>query len=221
MVAARLYRWIIPRLGAIIPEMGSFEKRRGLGDGLFTKTQQRVIGLLFGNPKRSYYVNEIVRLAGGGTGAVRRELDRLYSVGLITQTRRGNQKHFQANGESPLFTELVSIVRKTFGLSDVLMQALATIDEHIELAFIYGSIAAGTDTAHSDVDLFLIVRDLTYADVMKALHDAEGILGRTVNPTLYSREELLRKLKASNSFLRRVLDQPKLFLIGSERELVV
>lgn len=201
--------------------MGYNKPPTSLGNALFTKTQQRVLGLLFGNPNRTYYLNELVRLAGGGTGAVKRELDKLNSVELISLTRIGNQKHYQANAQSPLFEELVSIVRKTFGLGEVLKKALATMDGHIDVAFVYGSVAAGTDKATSDIDLFLVGRELSYPDTMKAVGDAEVTLGRKVNPTLYSPEELSRKLEEGSSFLRRVLDQPKLILIGSTRDLSV
>jgi len=86
----------------MIPRMGADKQSMGLGDALFTKTQRKVLGLLFGNPDRTYYVNELVRLVGGGTGAVKRELDKLHAVELITLTRTGNQKHYQANAQSPL-----------------------------------------------------------------------------------------------------------------------
>lgn len=212
---------LTPNLGATIPNMGTVSQQRSLSDALFTKTQQRVLGPLFSNPNRAYHANELIRLTGGGTGAVTRELEKLRSAGLITVTSIGNQKHYQANEHSPLFHELVSIVRKTFGLGEVLKRALHSMASQIDAAFIYGSVAAGSDRADSDIDLFLLGRGLSYADIMTSLGEAEAALGRKVNPTVYSPDELERKLESSNSFLQRVLDQPKLFLIGSERDLVV
>lgn len=199
--------------------MSAITNLAGLGDALFTRTQQRVLGLLFGTPDRSFYSNQIVRSAGVGTGAVARELAKLEQAGLITVTRIGNQKHYQANADAPIFEALRDIVRKTFGLADVLREALAPLVERVDVAFVYGSIAAGTDTAASDVDVLLVGDGLSYADVMPQLASAESALGRTVNPTIYSAAELHQKLDEGNAFLQRVLDQPKIFLNGSERDL--
>jgi len=198
--------------------MGTIGQPSGLGDALFTRTQQRVLALLFGTPDRRFYTNEIVRRADVGTGAVLREIDKLRSAGLLTVTQIGNQKHYQANPKSPIFEELRSIVRKTFGVADVLREALLPLEDRIEVAFVYGSIASGTDTAASDIDLFVVGRDLSYADAMLRLADAESTLRRKVSPTLYGPSELERKVGAGNAFLLRVLDQPKIFLIGSPGE---
>lgn len=187
---------------------------------MFTTTQQKVLGLLFGAPDRSFYTNEIVRWAGIGTGAVQRELKRLSDVGLLDVSCIGNQKHYRANTASPLFHELRSIVIKTFGLADLLLARLLATKRNIDVAFIYGSVAKGTDTAQSDVDLMIVGRDLSYADLTTELSDAEASLGRKVNPTIYTPQELRRKLRRQNAFLRKVMEQPKIFLIGSERDLL-
>lgn len=132
-----------------------------MGDALFTKTQQQVLRLLFGQPGRSFYANEIVRYAGLGISTVQRELARLSEVGLLSVTRQGNQKHYQANVASPIFEELRGIVVKTFGVADVLKEALLPMADKIQLAFIYGSVAKGSDTAESDIDLMLIADRLS------------------------------------------------------------
>ncbi len=200
--------------------MGSYPSASPLGDALFTTTQQKVLGLLFGSPDRSFYANEVVRLAEVGTGAVQRELKRLAAVGLLEVSRIGNQKHYRANKASPLFSELRSIVIKTFGLADVLKACLSALQPSIEVAFIYGSVAKGTDTARSDIDLLIISQDLSYADITTELADAETRLGRRVSPSLYTPRELRRKLKRGNAFLRKIVEQPKVILIGSERDLL-
>ena len=191
----------------------------GLADALFAKVQQRVLGVLFGNPGRSFYANELIALARSGTGAVQRELARLESAGLVTASRVGKQKHYQANQASPVFRELRSLVLKTSGLVDVLRQALAPSSDAIRAAFVYGSVARGDDTASSDIDLMVIADDLTYGDLFAALEEASARLGRKIAPTIYSRKEIGRRLKQDNSFLTRVLEQPKLWLIGGERDL--
>jgi predicted nucleotidyltransferase len=190
-----------------------------LSEALFTKTQQRVLGILFGNPDRSFYANEIVRATGGGVGAIQRELDKLLAAGLVKSHAVGNQKHYQANRGSPIFNELRGIVLKTFGMTDILRDALQPLAGSIQTAFIYGSIAKGNDTAESDIDVMIVSAELAYADIFPVLTDVEQRLGRSVNPTVFKPAELKRKLSSDNAFVRRVLDQPKIFLIGSEDDI--
>ena len=198
--------------------MGSKASRASLADALFSKTQQRVLGVLFGRPDQSFFANEIVRLAGGGFGAVHRELAALEGAGLVTATRIGNQKHYQANREAPIYGELRGIVLKTVGLADVLRQALAPLAPRIRAAFVYGSVAKGTDTARSDIDLMVVADDVEYGDVFKVASGAEAVLGRKINPTVLTSREL-KKESAEDGFHSRVLAHPKIFVIGSDHEL--
>jgi predicted nucleotidyltransferase len=191
----------------------------GVADALFSKGQQRVLAVLFGNPGRSFYANEIIGLAGSGTGAVQRELARLESAGLVTVRRVGKQKHYQANPEAPVFAELRELVLKTSGLGDVLRAALSPLSGDIRAAFAYGSVAKHEDTATSDIDLMVISDRLTYADLFSVLEAATTRLGRKINPTVYARAELARRKRQGNAFVRRVLSQPKIWLIGGERDL--
>jgi predicted nucleotidyltransferase len=205
-------------MGTIIPIMRTISP--SLSNALFSKVRQCVLALLYGQPDRSFHTNEIIRLTHSGTGAVQRELEKLAAVRLITAQSIGNQKHYTANCTSPLFTELRSIVLKTFGLADVLREALAPIASQIHIAFIYGSIAKQEDTATSDVDLMLVCDDLTYADLFKLLEEAQVKLGRPIHPTFYSPAEWTRKYQANNNFLTQLVKQPKIFLIGTEDELI-
>jgi predicted nucleotidyltransferase len=191
----------------------------GLADALFSKVQQRVLGLLFVNTDRSFYTNEIVRFVDSGIGVVQRELEKLAQSGLVTIKKIGNQKHYQANPDTPIFAELRGIVLKTVGLADILRLALLPLSDKIQAAFIYGSIAKGSDTAKSDIDILIIGTDLAYADVYEALSAHESDIGRPVNPSIYSTQELQRKLAEDNAFVSRVLEQPKIFLIGSGNDL--
>jgi predicted nucleotidyltransferase len=188
----------------------------GIADALFTKVQQRVLGVLFGNSGRSFYANEVIALVGSGTGAVQRELARLESAGLVTVTRLGKQKHYQANAAAPVFEELRNLMLKTTGLADVLRAALAPFAAQIDAAFVYGSVAKGQDTVKSDIDLMVVSDSLTYADLFAALEDATNRLGRPVNPTVYSRQELTKRIQQGNAFATRVGAQPKMWLIGEE-----
>lgn len=192
---------------------------QGLADALFTKTQQRVLAVLFGNPGRSFYANEVIARARSGTGAVQRELARLEATGLVTAVRVGKQKHYQANPASPIFQELRALVLKTSGLADVLREALAPISDRLRAAFVYGSIAKGEDTAASDIDLMVVGTGLTYADLFSALEEASASIGRKIAPTIYSPKELAKRVKQDNAFVTRVLQQPKLWVIGDERVL--
>lgn len=190
-----------------------------VADALFTKVQQRVLGMLFRNPSRSFYATEVIALANSGTGAVQRELARLESAGLVTVTRLGRQKHYQANAAAPVFAELRILMLKTSGLVDVLRAALAPLASRIHATFVYGSVARNKDTASSDIDLMVVSDTLTYAELFGALEEAAGQLGRRVSPTVYGRAELAEQVSAQNAFVTRVLAQPKIWLIGSERDL--
>jgi predicted nucleotidyltransferase len=204
----------------IVPVMGTtVSGATGLADVLFTPVQQRVLGLLFGQPERRFQSAELIRLAGSGTGAAHRLLVRLEATGLVSTERVGNQKHYQANPNSPVFAELAGLVRKTVGLVVPLQAALAPLARKIAAAFVYGSIAKGTETAKSDVDLMVIADKLDYSDVFAALKDAEMALARPVNPNLMTRAEWRRKRAQADSFAARIATQPKLFVLGSDDEL--
>jgi len=191
----------------------------GLADALFSKTKQRVLGLLFGDPGRSFYVSEIVSRARGGTGTVLRELARLEKSGLVSVTQVGNQRHYQANPSSPLFDELRSIVDKTVGVVGPLAAALRPLAPRIVAAFVYGSVARKSDTGRSDIDLMVVSDRLTYGDVYPALEAVGSTLGRPVNPTVYTTSEFRKRRAARNAFLTKVLGLPKLWIVGSENEL--
>jgi predicted nucleotidyltransferase len=188
-------------------------------DFLFTSTQQRLLGLLFGQPDRSFYANELIALAGSGVGAVQRELIRMEKAGLVVTRRIGNQKHYQANPTCPIFTELRAIVRKTFGTAGLLRAALAPLWDQIDFAFVYGSVADGTEHAASDVDLMVVSSSLSNAELLHALQPAQEELGRTINPTLYMPEEFSQRVRERRSFILRVLAKPKLFIKGAEDDI--
>lgn len=186
-----------------------------LGDALFTTTQQRVLGLIYTQPDKSFYTREILRLTGMGVATIKRELDRMLEAGILTLTRIGNQHHFQANPDCPIYKELLSIVDKTFGIADVLRAALEPVKALVAYGFVYGSIAKGKEKAKSDIDLMLIGSDLSYAEVMDLLIPVEEKLGRPINPSIYSLRDFRKKLDEKNSFLTRVMQQEKIEVMGS------
>lgn len=187
---------------------------QSLAGSMFTATQQRLFGLIFGQPGRSFFLTELIELAGIGRGAVQRELARLEKGRIVVTERRGNRKHFQANQDSPVFQELCSIVNKTIGVAEQVRIALQTIESRISLALIYGSVANQSDTASSDIDLLVVSDDLILESLYSHLSDVEKNLGRRINPTLYTNAEFQSRLGNGNAFLRRVLEQPKIMLKG-------
>jgi predicted nucleotidyltransferase len=190
-------------------------RRNSLADALLTKTQQRILGALFGQPERSFYASELIRDARTGSGAAQRELAKLEDSGLLVTRRIGNQKHYQANAASPLFLDLRNIVMKTVGLVEPLRQALKPIESEISKAFVYGSVAKGLDQATSDIDLMVVSDTLSYGEVFGALDKVSRMLGRTVNPTVYTEAEFSRRSSGDSAFVTRVIQGPKVWVIGA------
>jgi predicted nucleotidyltransferase len=190
-----------------------------LSDALFSKVQQRVLSLIFGQPDRSFYMSEIVRSVHSGTGAVERELSRLQRSGLVSVERIGNQKHYRANHQSPIFSELQSLVIKTVAVAEPLKKALAPYTDKIHAAFVYGSVAKGTDTARSDIDLMIVGDELSYSELYTELQSAERTLHRKVSPTFLSLKDWQRKVSDAGSFIGKVSVSPKILVLGSEKDL--
>ncbi len=212
---------MIPRLGMILPIMGM--KRTslqvGLADALFTPVQQRVLALLFAQPDRRFQSAELIRLANSGTGAVHRQLGRLADAGLLTVTRSGNQKHYQANRDAPVFSELHGLIVKTVGVVEPLRAALSELAPQIRAAFVYGSSAKGTARAGSDIDVMVVSDSLRYSDVYDVLAPVERTLARAVNPTVLTTSEWRTKRRRADSFVARLVKQPRLFVFGSADDL--
>ncbi len=226
----------MPKMGIIMPKVGIRTRQQppprhrrrpsanreaergpvGLADALFTSTQQRVLGLLFGQPERSFFATELIGLTGSGSGAVQRELKRLAASGLVTATRVGNQKHFQANHTSPIFDELRSLVIKTVGLADPIRHALEPLAEKVDLALLYGSVPKGSDTASSDIDLLVVADELALEKLYAVLAPVETLLDRKINPTLYTSKEFKKRRNARHPFLTRVLEGKRMVLLGDE-----
>jgi predicted nucleotidyltransferase len=208
----------VTKEGTIVPNPGA--RPDGIADALFGRTKRSVLGLLFGRPNEWFYLREIVRLTGSGTGAIQRELAHLTKAGLIRREVRGRQVYFAANPESPVYPELRGLLAKTAGVADVLRAALRPLVDKkiITLAFIYGSVASGKHGPKSDVDL-MIIGDVTLSELIPLLREAQDELGREVNPTVYGRREFQTSLRKRTHFIRSVLGGPKLMLVGTPDEL--
>jgi predicted nucleotidyltransferase/predicted transcriptional regulator len=201
------------------PQPSVIRKSNGsMVDALFSATQQRVLGLLFGQPERSFFATEIIARVGAGSGAVQRELKKLSDSGLATVSPQGNQKHYQANSEAPIYAELCTLIKKTVGMADPIRNALEPKRKEIKLALIYGSVAKQQETASSDVDVLLVSDTLTLETVYGMLRHAEQVIGRTINPTLYTLADFNKRRSSGNSFLKRVLASETIVLFGALAE---
>lgn len=212
---------LLPEMGTIVPEMGTVavQPRNGLADALFSPAQQRVLGLLFGQPERAFRSAEIIRLAESGTGTVHRFLQRLERAGLVESRRVGNQKHYQASRSCPIFPELSGLVMKTVGLAGPLRDALQPRAADIRAAFIYGSVAKGTATAGSDVDVLIVSDEIRYPEAHELLAPAGERIGRTVSPTIMTSSGWRRDAARRDGFATRILAGPRIFLVGSDGDL--
>lgn len=209
-----------PTVGIIKPIMGIENiSSSSLGNALYPRTRQAVLRLFFSRPDQRFLQKEVIQQLGAGSGAVQRELDRLSAAEILIRTVEGRQTYFQANRASPIYEEMRGLVRKTFGVPHVLQKALETIPKPIDLAFVYGSVASGTEKSASDIDLMVVSDEVSLSDLIPAIREAEKKLGREVNPSLYSMKEFRRKLADGSNFLTNVMRRPKIFLLGNDDEL--
>jgi predicted nucleotidyltransferase len=185
---------------------------------LFSDYRRRVLGLLLLHPDTSYHVRELARLTGTSAGTLHKELTKLTKAGVLRRQEVGNQVRYSADRDCLVFEELASILRKTSGMVDVLAAALSSVEKNIVIAFVFGSVARGEQQSSSDVDVML-VGSLGFADAVQVLHPVQATLQREINPVVYSLDEFRRRAASDDSFVREVLAQPKLFVVGTENEL--
>ena len=186
-----------------------------LSELLFPNRYRRqVLALLLMQPDQKMHLRELARQTQAAPGTLKKELDALCHVGLLTSERVGNQVHFQANQGHPVFTELQALVRKTTGLADVLRQALQPLGEQVVLALVFGSMASGSTHAGSDVDL-LVVGSASFAQVGEATYAAQAQLGREINPKVMTPAEWAARRAEGNPFVQELLAKPHILLIGS------
>jgi predicted nucleotidyltransferase len=193
--------------------------KSGLADALFSQVKQRVLRILFSEPTRAFGMSEIVRLADSGSGAVQRELARLAEAGLVIMSKSEGRTDFQVNRTSPIFRELRGIIEKTVGLVGPIAEALRPLRPGIQAAFVYGSVARGSDKSDSDIDLMVLSDALSYAEVYRALHAAEKVIRRPINPTVMTPDEWRTKVVRGNTFAAKLGQKPRLFVIGTGHDI--
>jgi DNA-binding transcriptional ArsR family regulator len=198
--------------------MGTRQPPNGIASALLGKTRRAILALLFLAPDHAYYLRQIIRKVGSGRGATQRELRRLLEAGLVVRSRQGNMVLYQANRRSPIFAELRGLLVKTVGLADVLRSALARLEDRLQAAYVYGSVAAGREASNSDIDL-LVIGDAGFGEVVDALQGAQENLNREINPSVFSAGEVRERLGRGDHFLSTVQAGPKIFIVGDEHEL--
>jgi DNA-binding transcriptional ArsR family regulator len=186
-------------------------------DALFPKTRQAILAATLLQPARWWYMRELARHLGVPPSSLQRELDRLVRSGILRQKREGRHVYFSASTQSPIFPELSGILLRTAGLVDVVRAVLEPFAAHIRWAFIYGSIARGSEHVASDVDLMIVGR-VGLAELSTPLRRVEQRLSRAVNPVIYTPEEFARRTKSNHHFVSAVLRAKKLFVLGDSRE---
>lgn len=186
-----------------------------LSSFLFSEYRRKVLALLLLNPQQQYHQREIARLTGTISGTLSRELSKMVEASVLLKASVGNQMHYRANPDCPIYPELVSILRKTDGLPEAIAQALAPLSERIKIAFVFGSTASGKATSDSDVDL-MVIGSVSFSELVTQLYPLQESLGREINPKQYDEREWFQLLAGQGGFVRDVLAKPKLFVIGSE-----
>lgn len=185
-----------------------------ISDLLFPNQYRRkVLGLLLMRPDQQIHLRELARVIGAAPGTLKKELDALCEAGLLRAERVGNQVRFCANTAHPVFPELQALIRKTIGLADALRLSLAPLAGRIDAAFVFGSMASGTESAGSDIDL-MVVGDAGFAEIVDVTYAAQATLGREINPKVMSASEWQAKKAERNAFLQDVLNKPRIMLIG-------
>jgi len=187
----------------------------GLATVLFGKSMRAILARLYGRPDRRFYVRELARAAATPPSSLQRDLAALAAAGVIERHEDGRQVYYQANAGCPIFGELKGIVTKTFGVADFLRDMLRPHAKHIRAAFVYGSVAKGTEAPGSDVDL-LVIGDLPPSRLAIDLGKINMALGRRVSLASYSVDEFVELSARENSFITRVLQGPVIWLIGDK-----
>jgi predicted nucleotidyltransferase len=193
-------------------------RKIGTLNALLPKTRQGILAATLIRPEKAWYASELAHRLGIPASSLQRELHDLSEAGILKTHRQGRMVYYQANRDSPVFPDLHGLLLKTAGLVDVLAQALKPVAAKIATAFVYGSIAAGSEESDSDIDL-MIVGQVSPQDLALPLRRARESLGREINPTVYTSAEFDRKRTANNPFLKRVLDKPMLVVLGNKDEL--
>ncbi len=187
-------------------------------DALLPATRRGILAATFGRPDKAWYVSELARRMRVPASSLQRELRDLTIAEILKSHRQGRMVYYQANADSPIFPDLYGLLLKTAGLVDVLSDALRPLAAKIRVAFVFGSIASGGEQSKSDVDL-MVVGTVPSIELARPLLRARELIGREINPIVYSPAEFAQKRAENNHFLKRVFESPRLIVLGDEDEL--
>jgi predicted nucleotidyltransferase len=198
--------------------MGTQTLSDDLAAALFPESRRAILGLLYSHPDEAFYLRQIVDRAGLAIGQTQRELKRLTAAGIVERSERGRHVYFQANERCSIYDELKAIVAKTSGAAAAIAKGLEPLADRIRLAFVFGSVARSEQTRASDIDL-MVVGEASFAEVASAIRNAEQLLRREINLTVYPVREFRARIQQGHSFLTRVIEGKKLFIMGGADEL--
>ena len=193
-------------------------RKKSVLDALFPRTRRAILTATLLHPGREWYLSDLARHIGVSPSSLQRELAGLVNAEILRRRVDGNRVYYRAEAENPIFGDLRGLLLRTAGLKDVLAECLADFRSRIDVAFVYGSVARGDESASSDVDL-MVIGDVGLSELAPALKDAEARLLRPVNPSVYGAEEVVKKLRAGHHFLGSVMGGAKLFIVGGEDDL--
>jgi len=189
-----------------------------IAEALWPVARRRVLGLLLTDPDRELHLREISRRTELAPATVQREVLSLASAGILRRRREGRQVYYGADRACPVFPELQGLLLKTAGLADVLRRALEPLQDRVELAFVFGSVADGTATTTSDVDL-MVIGEVSLRDLAAGLRQAREKLSREINAATIGPQDFAERVASGDHFLTSVLVQPKIFVLGEEDDL--
>ena len=189
-----------------------------LMDLLFPGGRQRALAILLLQPGEAFHLRELARATDSHAGTLGRELGKLAGAGLLKRSAHGNQVRFQADASCPLFADLASMFRKTHGAAGLIREALEPLGRKVRMALVFGSMAKGTASKASDVDL-LVVGSVGFPALVRTLHPLQEILGREINPVLYTAEEFRERAQRGEAFIRNATGPAVVFVKGSRDDL--
>lgn len=187
-------------------------------DSLLSSSKQAILGAAYGNPEKWWYLSELAENAGKTPSSLQRELSIFATNGILKTMRDGGRIYYRANVDSALFSAIKALTEVALGITSSIESALEDLTLKIDIAFIYGSVAKNEDSVNSDIDI-MFIGNITLSELVKVFKPLERKFGREINARCYSKKEFSVKLSTGNHFLKTILSEPKIFLVGNEDDL--
>ncbi len=184
---------------------------------LFSSTRAELLGLFFNNPDDRFYLREIARHIGKDAAGIKRELDNLVKIGLLAKEKRGVQKYYFANKNSPIFAEMKGLIFKTTGAQGAMKTSLSRL-KGVQVAFIYGSYARGSEKDDSNINL-MVIGQANITELNDMVMNLEDKLKRDIDYLVFDEQEYRKRKESKDPFIRELLKGKKIFLVGKEDDL--